>query len=254
MKKQILFIAVITSAILLSCSKEKIETASTQSTESVGSMENKTVPTQGLVINTLTIGLAGQFEFDGNLKDATGKLEDAYPTVSRLPVVYTNDRKGQAKKAIYFNAKYGLDVFDIPSTPGGCSFSVWIKYDSVPPSSTLAIVNSWKAFRFQQFSNQFWCTFFNSTSNPTGQAVFSNPTDNKWHHIVATHDNAVMNLYIDGILIGTSPTPAGAGPYFPTDNYNLGYGWGSYWKGSMDDLRFYKRVLTASEVTQLYNL
>jgi len=252
MKKQFLIIAVVSSAILFSCSKEKIETPPT---ETLGNTAGKTSVTPDLVINTLNIDLVGEFEFDGNLKDATGKLEDAYPTLSRAPVMYTYDRKGQTKKAIYFNGKYGADVFGIPSTPGGASFSVWIKVDTIPTTSWISILNAWHAFSVQQYLNTFYGSFWNSASNPLGQGVSTSPLNSiKWHHIVGTHDNTSMKLYVDGALVGTSPTPAGSGPYYTLDNYNVGYWGGSYWKGSMDDLRFYKRVLSAAEVSQLYNL
>ena len=61
-------------------------------------------------------------------------------------------------------------------------------------------------------------------------------------------DNIELNFYIDGVLIGTSPSPAGAGPFDLTNNYSIGYSFGNiFCKGSLDDLRFYKRVITPGE-------
>jgi hypothetical protein len=62
-----------------------------------------------------------------------------------------------------------------------------------------------------------------------------------------------FNRYIDGVLIGSAPTPAGAGPYPALDKYFLGYALGTFWKGSVDDLRFYSRVLSAAEINTLAN-
>jgi hypothetical protein len=71
--------------------------------------------------------------------------------------------------------------------------------------------------------------------------------------MAATRDNNELKFYIDGILIGTAPTPAGAGPYPAVDNYLLGHAFDTFWKGSLDDLRFYGRVLTAAEINSLAN-
>ena len=69
--------------------------------------------------------------------------------------------------------------------------------------------------------------------------------------MAATRDNNELKFYIDGILIGSAPTPAGAGPYPAFDKYLLAHAFGNFWKGSLDDLRFYSRVLSAAEVSTL---
>ena len=63
-----------------------------------------------------------------------------------------------------------------------------------------------------------------------------------------------MKLYIDGVLIATTSSPL---VNFGTDllhTYTLGYGGGLFWKGSLDDVRFYKRVLSLSDIIALKNL
>ena len=63
-----------------------------------------------------------------------------------------------------------------------------------------------------------------------------------------------MKLYIDGVLIATTASPVVDFGSWMFHNYSLGYGGGSFWKGSLDDVRFYKRVLTPSDVIALKNL
>ncbi|HEV8284562.1 MAG TPA: LamG domain-containing protein [Chitinophagaceae bacterium] len=249
MKKQILFMAVTISAILFSCSKEKIETP--PATETAG-MESVAKMSPGLVINTLNIGLLGRYEFDGNLKDTTGKLEDGWPTVSRVVVPYTADRKGQANKAILFKGTYGVDLYDIPYTPSNCSVSFWVKDNVIEGPYWTEMLGSSHAFNFIQNENEFNGNF-QKFGYGIVQQIGTTPINSNWHHIAATRDNTSMKLYIDGVLIGTAPSPVVDFGSWVLHNYRLGYGGGSYWKGAIDDLRFYKRVLTASEVTQLYN-
>lgn len=248
MKKQLLF-AVFASAIFVSCTREKMETAPAATAPGMTSL---TKMNPGLVINTLNIDLLGRYEFDGNLKDTTGKLQNGWLTVSRIAPSYTTDRKGQAKKAILFTGTYGVDLYDIPYTPGSCSVSFWIKDDVIEGPTWKEILGSSEAFNFIQNENQFNCSF--QKNGGIIQQVGTTPVDSKWHHIAATRDNTSMKLYIDGNLIGTAPSPAINLGAFLLHNYELAYAGTSYWKGAMDDLRFYKRVLSASEVIQLKNL
>jgi len=247
MKKQFLILAAtITTVAFISCSREKLETSSANLP-----VEEITKPGGGgPTFDPLKSGLLGRYEFNGTLKDTTGKLMDADPTIDR--VIFTTDRKGQAKKAIRFNGAYGLDIFDIPFTPDNCSVSFWVKDDVTEGPSWVTILSASHAFLFSQNELQFSCSFMKNglLVQNTGTA----PIDNNWHHIAATRDNTSMKLYIDGVLIGTSPSPAGSLSGNLLHNYLAGYGWGTYWKGNMDDLRFYKRVLSSTEVIMLKNL
>ena len=97
MKKQFLIFATITTIVLTSCSKEKIETISAGANEEIataksGSGGSSLAPEKGLL---------GRFEFNGNLKDTTGKLTNGVPTVNR--VLYTTDRNGLTKTTIRLN-------------------------------------------------------------------------------------------------------------------------------------------------------
>jgi hypothetical protein len=246
MKKQLLIFAAITAFVFTSCSKEKIETLQANNSEEIATARSQGGNGITPVSNK---GLLGRFEFNGNLKDATGQLQSAYSTVSR--VIFTSDRKGQSNSAIRFNAAYGVDITDVPSTPDNASFSVWIQTDTIPPSGWLSILSTWKGFNLQQMQQIFYCNFWNNIDNQ--QNVSAYPIDKKWHHIAATRDNTSMKLYVDGILIGTSPTPTGASNYVSHDDYLLGYGGGQYWKGSVDDLRFYSRTLSPAEISTLAN-
>lgn len=247
MKKQFLILAsTITTLVLISCGKEKLETpAANQQTEEATALN----PPGGLiVINPLTVGLLGRYEFNGTLKDTTGKLEDAWPENGR--VIYTTDRKGQKNRALRFNGAYGVSIYDIPYTPGSASISFWTKDDVIEGPNWYELLGSSHAFNFIQNENAFNCNF-QKFGYGIVQQVGTSPIDNKWHHIAATRDNTSLKLYIDGVLIGTAPSTAVDFGSWILHNYRLGYGGGSFWKGSLDDVRFYKRVLSSSDVAKL---
>jgi hypothetical protein len=248
MKKQLsILVTTFTIVALVSCSKQKIETQQPDNFEEVATAKK---PGGGNSFTPVSNkGLLGRFEFNYNLKDATGQLADGVPTVNR--VLYTTDRKGVADKAIRFNAAYGVDIFDVPSTPDGASVSLWIKHDTIPAEFWAVVLFNFKGFGIQQLQQIFFCNYWNNLDNQ--QNVSAYPIDKKWHHFAITRDNTSMNLYVDGIFIGSSPTPSGVGGYSPLDIYHVGYGGSSFWKGSIDDLRFYGRVLSADEINTLAN-
>src|SRR5215204_7582936 len=128
MKKQFqILAATFITVAFISCSKEKIESPTTsQQSEEVTKPNSPGGP---IVINPLTVGLLGRYEFNGTLKDATGKLQDAWPEQGR--VIYGTDRKGNTNSAIRFNGAYGVGIYDIPYTPGNCSVSFWTKDDVI---------------------------------------------------------------------------------------------------------------------------
>lgn len=77
----------------------------------------------------------------------------------------------------------------------------------------------------------------------------------QWHHIAYTVDAStdVTQLYIDGVLVGTTTTPTFTLPSF--NNFEVGrLGRNSptdAYAGSVDDLRIYDTVLSTSEIATL---
>jgi len=251
MKKNILiFATAIITVAFVSCSKEKIETQTIDqpTEEAVTSNKGSLVP---IFINPLNVGLLGRYEFNSTLKDTTGKLPDAVSTLNR--VIYTTDRKGVANRAIRFNAAYGLNILGVPLDTNE-SISVWVKKEAYAGDYHISFVEGSHSLTLHQFEDKFQGAGWNGIN---GQYVISGSQDNNWHHLVVTRDKVSLKFYIDAVLIGSSPTPAGYIPPANTSDYGIGYGYNlgyKYWKGSMDDLRIYKRVLSTSDIVKLKNL
>jgi len=246
MKKHILIFAAITTIVFISCSKEKLQTSQPDvsvETEMTSSSQRLGGETP---LTTLGNGLLGLFKFNGTLGDATNQLT-ATSTVGR--VIYTADRKGVANQAINFNGNYGLDIPNVPLATN-MSISVWVKTDMYAPEN-LPFVNSPQSFSLSQRENTYQMAYWNGIN---GQYVVSGNVGGKWHHIAATRTDKALSFYMDGKLIGSSPTPAGSGPYSLVSEYLIGYGYNNgmqYWKGSLDDLRIYNRVLSSTELLNL---
>lgn len=84
----------------------------------------------------------------------------------------------------------------------------------------------------------------------------SAPLLNTWHHVVAQRNSSSIELYIDGVLQGSTICN---NQIIDHNTYGWGYsfffigfdistsGW-SYFDGSLDDIRVYDRVLTDTEI------
>lgn len=91
-----------------------------------------------------------------------------------------------------------------------------------------------------------------------GASSFYGPTQiipNTWYHVAFTIDNSSLKLYLNGVLEGSSSTSnafnymTGRKVYLGGSNDPIAY---APFTGSMDNVRFYNRVLTPTEVSQLY--
>ncbi|MGH2613206.1 MAG: LamG-like jellyroll fold domain-containing protein [Rhabdochlamydiaceae bacterium] len=96
------------------------------------------------------------------------------------------------------------------------------------------------------------------TNNNSIHSLTSNATVSvgDWHYIAVTFDGTTQKLYIDGSL-DNEATPSGmTGISYGTDpsEYPLKIGSGDYnngFEGYIDDVRFYDRALSASEISNL---
>ena len=90
-------------------------------------------------------------------------------------------------------------------------------------------------------------------------APSKNVSDNNWHFVALTFDqttNGGAALYIDGTLASTNSN-GGLSYTWPTGQaLEIGYDSGNYYRnynGLLDDVRYYSSILSASEITSIFN-
>jgi hypothetical protein len=81
------------------------------------------------------------------------------------------------------------------------------------------------------------------------------PVD-EWSHLVATYDNDLLRLYVNGALVASMPR---GGPIAPSGNALLIGNYlpdhaTAYFDGVLDELRVYDRALTDAEVRSRFEL
>ena len=104
-------------------------------------------------------------------------------------------------------------------------------------------------------SNNIEARFRNSSGTPYTISANNLVTLNSWNHLVLTYDGTNLRLYHNGSLV--SSIPASGSFSATTLPFNVGYVPFSannfYLWGKLDDVALWKRTLSATEVTALYN-
>lgn len=208
----------------------------------------------------LSSGLTACYALDGNATEPVNNLNGTTSAVS--PTV---NRLGNATSALYFNGSTSSYV-ELPETPllkpaNALSFSCWIKTPTYIDQYILFTRNSLSAF----FEAYELCIdpslhFMTRKSGPTGMdmVVSTTPlTINTWFHLVITIDNSFVKLYVNGVLDGSTTSSFNGFDYVSGKKTYLGItNEGMYdmpFTGTMDNIRFYSRTISAADVSALYS-
>jgi gliding motility-associated-like protein len=218
-----------------------------------------------------TAGLILCMSMDGNANDST-KYNHHGVTQG---VSLTTGRNGNANSAYYFNGTTSYISLGVKPMlkPSKASISVWVKphvFNSYIGGNANCILltknpnnpGSYMEAYSLYLTNRSGPTKFMtvSTHQPTTNEKWfqsvQNTTLNQWTHLVLTFDMDSLKLYINGQL--DNKTFKGfTNVYDALDSIMLGYSANTtnknYFKGDMDELKMYNRVLSNSEILNLYN-
>lgn len=210
------------------------------------------------------------YEFDGDATDASVNEYDG----TESGVIYVEDRNGNPGSACYFD---GVDDFiDLPNIPAlkpdlPVSFAFWVKFDVIDAFLGVVLTTD---FATNEHSG-VWMNLSSSgkmvvnygdasgnTSSPNRRSKVGT-TDlesDRWYHVVGVIRGTLdMDIYIDcendnGTYSGTGSELAytdAAGSIGRKDSDFTGPA--HYFKGTLDDLRYWERALTEDEVLALCN-
>ena len=211
------------------------------------------------------------YAFNGNANDSSTNNYDG----SASGVTYGPDRFGNPNEAAYFN---GIDNFiDLPNLLAlkpefPLSFSFWINYSSEDYQDRAVFNTSFEDdrssgvyFNTQISTGNYAINYGDGTYNYISSArrsyVSNEPiTINNWHHVAIIIQSATdMSIYIDCLENGGSYSGSGGNLVYSDTpgsigrrdrNLNVA---AHYFKGALDDFRYWDRVLTLNEVTTLCN-
>lgn len=199
--------------------------------------------------------LEGWWAFDGNANDASGTGNHFTNNGASL----VSDRFSNANSAFDFNGSNQYLLLSNPSFSFGqaSSFSVSFWLQASSNAYGVALMNGSGVNGNFIWNFQIGATGnFQFGTNKQGSAWYwaaDSYTPPLWEHFVGTYDNGTMILYKNGVQVTTTVnmhTGVGQG----THPFYIGRGFnGAYFDGMIDDIGVWSRVLTASEVSSLYN-
>ncbi|MDC8004995.1 T9SS type A sorting domain-containing protein [Aureisphaera galaxeae] len=216
----------------------------------------------GLEAQDITSDLVLQLNFSNEITDIT---ENVTPIPSGLET-FVEDRDGNAACAVSFSGSANEYII-IPGTADNgfvqgdeVTVSLWFKMNNVDPANyeTLFIKGNSTTSGFEMALFDLNTPVIGDITNGLGIWDYDwnsdpdLPTDiTNWHHFVMVISNTSVKLYRDNILRNTYD--------YTGDGFNIGtnilnYQIGRYFIGAVDDIRAYRRALTADEVSLLYNL
>lgn len=191
----------------------------------------------------LTKGLMAYFKFDDNMADSTGNITAVGFSAAELD--NTPDRHGNAGKAKIFSGGYWIAGI-LPNWPANpITVSFWIKRaDNV--SNKFFFTTNTSAIAFAQNGTKIGFV----VSTPTISTAFAE-TGSEWTHIAGTYDGEDVCTYVNGKLVTKLNNP---GSPELIGGLRLGTINSVSWHGSLDDIRYYSRVLSAKEIATLAKL
>jgi hypothetical protein len=161
---------------------------------------------------------------------------------------FAADRKNAALSALEFPASGGSAVVAAPKIAAGSKFTFAFWFKSAAKDSAARI------FAATPENEIFFSTKLNTLGfGVTLSTAFSASgtfVANQWTHAAGVFDGKTVQLYLNGKLAGTL---AAAGS-LAGDLAGLRFGGpeAAPWTGALDDIRIYKRALTAAEILRVY--
>jgi len=199
-------------------------------------------------------GLVSYWNLNSDANDSkgtsNGTVSGATPTVS--------GKIGGAYDFSTDNDVINLAVGEFPTVgTGNFSFSAWIKTDGGPTHlyQTIFGINGYDPSLY--IRSGAYMSIYDQTNYDSAidSSVGKDFNDNGWHHMVFVRTGTGSNetkFYVDGVAIGTKTYDLSINA--PT-SLRIGYsGSGSEdFEGTLDELAFWTRDLSAAEVVTLYN-
>ena len=189
----------------------------------------------------LTDNLLAYYKLDGNSNDSVGSNNGTDTSISYVSAKINDGASATNGLITNSSSSFKIDTM---------SASIWVKSAGFGASYRLLVT-----------SQQKWSLFANDNvlgSYDWGAVTFRstgvNIADGNWHHCVLTYDSGVTNgskIYVDGSLSLTfTCTSSGVASNFKMLADSVSSQNASC---TLDEVGIWTRLLSAGEVTQLYN-
>jgi Concanavalin A-like lectin/glucanases superfamily len=199
-----------------------------------------------------TVGLIGEWLCSGNANDTSGSGNDGTPTA----ISYVADRHGTVGSACSFDGSTShIQIADAPSlgVTTTWSLSAWVNASAFTGLagifSKYQMVNAdGPTVRLSYNLPYTGIDIDEATSSASSSGLLVQGT---WAHVGVTVNGLAVVCYLDGVLAYS--LTAGFTAEVNTNPLQIGLDYATrFFNGSIDDVRFYDRTLTAVEIQSLY--
>ncbi len=186
-------------------------------------------------------------------------------------VTQTVGQLGAASQFTAANSEYLSTASNAALQAGDIDFTItaWVYLDSLPTAAAAYVVvgkdvdtpaNS-RDYTLDTFNTGSGTKFRFYVNGGGGGLLVTEPTSlaiNTWYFIVASHDsvNNTLNIQLNNGSV-TSVSTGGTAPEVSNSQFRIGAreysGIESYFNGRLDEVGFWKRLLTTDDKTSLYN-
>ncbi len=211
---------------------------------------------------TLTNGIVAYYPFCGNANDASGNNNNGTVNGATL----TTDRFGNANSAYSFDGTSNfISCANAPLINVPFTISAWVNLNTLSGFSPILSLGDLGTNNLKKF---YFSPVYGGIGKPsigtggandiTSTSIVVTPSN--WVHVavcVTSYSSTNVVFYVNGVSYNVNTTGGGNFP-FPLNNSGFvigkdaGTGGYSYFKGKIDDLSIYNRILTAQEITTLY--
>lgn len=207
----------------------------------------------------INAGLISYFPLNNNTLDVS---ENGYHAMLANGG-FVEDHNGNQNSALYGSLKYPTSDIVAPSK---FSVAMWLKMDYVYDAFGCFVGNGYdEGFGFGISAdgsvecpappgvNRVFAIFIG------GVAVLSSNTvtlscEDGWVHVAITFDDETdtVQIYLNGVLADTLTNTGTMSPTGSPVSFGKDSKWNDTFHGSLDEVRFYNRVITAEEANELY--
>lgn len=276
--KEVLLTAINTASSLVgvtTLTQEDIDNAIVNLETAVETFESK------MITDIAPEALVGHWLFNGDANDVTGNGNNGTAMTgydfwgAGVPALAA-DRFGNENHCYYLDKGANIEVpYSTALNPSSMTISFWIKMEEQDNNDYMVSMNRWNGYKVNLQTENY--LFYTVKADENGEDAYydrdSNPTAitaDVWTHVAVSFTPGEMKFYVNGEMVknwdNTPGTPVSA------DNINLTFGsdlpnsvysnddtspyyvnWGGFYKGAMDDVRFYNVALTDTQVMSIYN-
>lgn len=213
------------------------------------------VPTDvpdGAVLDSFALLCSTETALDTSRNGHHGSLVgDAKGDVDAAPTAFANPRS-----LVLDGTDDHMSVLDVDFVQGDYTVAMWLKTTSFDPQALFAATKADETHGLLLEMNTFGQLRFlhDGTGDGGGLNIFSDDSfnDGQWHLVTAVRAGAQLVLYVDGTEAGTHHGATDFDAGLDVAAGRLGATLAQrHFDGRLDDLRLYRRALSAAEVASL---